>query len=135
MAEFSWLTADTKVPVKVNEPRCVYLLQPHGLPSIPESCYQGFGVFGGVDVFEWLAMNNPDTHSQLLSNLHMPFMGFDRSDGILLDSIFHGRSPNPWDLVLDYPIKLSHDPRAVYEIVDFSQPLDDPADFYCYSDY
>lgn len=130
MGEFSWRTADTNVPVRINEPRWVYLLQPHGQPPIPEPCYQGHGVFGGVDVFEWLVETNPDAHGALLSCLHSPFIGFNRKNGVLLDSIFHGRTPNPWDIVLDYPIKLSHDPRAIYEALAHSVDADDVDDVF-----
>jgi len=38
--------------------RPVYLLQPHGQAPIVEQWYKGYGVFGGVDAYEWLAQKN-----------------------------------------------------------------------------
>lgn len=128
MGDFSWKTADTQMPILVGEHRCVYLLQPHGKSPVPEPCYQGYGVFGGVDVFEWLIENNPDAYSTLLAALQKPFQGIQRKDGVLLDSIFHGRTPNPWGVVIDYPIKLSYDPNVVYETVGPSIEADDTDD-------
>lgn len=64
MGYYSWLTADTQESIPVfeathpNAGRTVYLLQPGDLPSIAESAYQGNGVFGGVDVFHFLAFHN-----------------------------------------------------------------------------
>lgn len=62
MGFFSWLTADTNestanihsgMPVKT-----VHLLQPGGLPPISEDAYEGYGDFGGVDAYLWLARAN-----------------------------------------------------------------------------
>lgn len=62
MGFFSWQTADTEESIynKFSEPGCktVYLLQPNGQPPIKEDDYEGYGVFGGVDAYEWLARQN-----------------------------------------------------------------------------
>lgn len=58
MGYFSWLTSDTKESIRVHKEKKVYLLQPNGLPPIEEPCYAGYGMFGEVDAFEWLAMQN-----------------------------------------------------------------------------
>ncbi|KLV03530.1 hypothetical protein ABT56_19065 [Photobacterium aquae] len=60
MGFFSWKTADSKESIAnayanhENSGRVVYLLQPNDEP-IPEPKYNGYGVFGGMDVFIWLA--------------------------------------------------------------------------------
>ena len=57
----SFLTSDTKESiwnVYTGRSRTVYMLQPNGLPPIEEKAYQGYMVFGGVDVFEWIARIN-----------------------------------------------------------------------------
>lgn len=64
MGFFSWNTADTNESIAnihsghENAGITVYLLQPNGLPSIKEDAYDGYGVFGDVDAFAWLAKNN-----------------------------------------------------------------------------
>lgn len=62
MGYFSWLTADTKrsIPCAASSrgARTVYLLQPNAEPPIMESHYEGFGVFGGVNAYEWVARRN-----------------------------------------------------------------------------
>jgi len=61
MGFFSWLTADTKKPIRnvyTGEHKPVYLLQPGGKPPIEELTYEGYGVFGGTDAYKWLAHEN-----------------------------------------------------------------------------
>lgn len=62
MGFFSWETADSNQSIaNVHSGRptkTVYLLQPNGEPPITEPAYQGYGVFGGMDVFIWLAKHN-----------------------------------------------------------------------------
>jgi len=62
MGFFSWITCDTKksIPAAASgrEMKPVYLLQPNGLPPIKEECYEGSGVFGGKNAYEWLAEMN-----------------------------------------------------------------------------
>lgn len=66
MGLFSYKTCDTKQSIPVifsdhkDRGRNVYFLMPNGQPSIVENAYEGNGVFGGVDVFEWLANVNMD---------------------------------------------------------------------------
>lgn len=62
MGYFSWLTADTQESIACvasgRKIKTVYLLQPNGAAPIAEPAYEGFGVFGGVDAYEWLARQN-----------------------------------------------------------------------------
>lgn len=67
MGFFSWKTADTKRSIPNSSSKrftgkSVYLLQPGGKPPIEEACYEGYGCFGGVDAYVWLAENNLPTH-------------------------------------------------------------------------
>ncbi len=64
MGFFSWLTADSGESIAnihsrhPNAGRTVHLLQPGGRAPIAQPGYEGYGVFGGVDAFEWLARTN-----------------------------------------------------------------------------
>lgn len=64
MGYFSWNTADTKKSIAnihsghKNANKIVYLLQPNGEPPIKEEQYDGYGDFGGVDAYVWLAKHN-----------------------------------------------------------------------------
>ena len=62
MGFYSFLTADTmeSIPVVASQRpmRTVYLLQPDGMPPIAEHAYEGRGVFGGVECYEWVARMN-----------------------------------------------------------------------------
>lgn len=67
MGFFSWLTSDTKESIAnihsghENAGRTVYMLQPDGKPPVAECAYNGYGMFGGVDAYGWLAeMNVPE---------------------------------------------------------------------------
>jgi hypothetical protein len=73
MGFFSWKTCDTKksIPAAGSGRRMkpVYLLQPNGQPPIKEECYEGYGVFGGVDANTWLIKANAEALGIDLSNL------------------------------------------------------------------
>ena len=66
MGFFSFLTADTEESIAnihcdEHDGREVFLLQPDGKPPIGEAEYDGYGVFGDVDAYAWLArINRPD---------------------------------------------------------------------------
>lgn len=61
MGFFSWKTADSGESIanvySGKRVRPVYLLQPDG-ENIREDAYEGYGEFGGVDAYEWLAERN-----------------------------------------------------------------------------
>lgn len=83
MGFFSWLTSDTKKSIasrySVKRTKTVYLLQPNGGSPIQEDDYEGYGVFGGVDAYDWLAENN------LPQSVIESYEGETRSLGIALD--------------------------------------------------
>lgn len=63
MGFFSFMTADTNESIPSHYSgrniKPVYMLQPNG-EHICEPFYEGYGVFGGVDCYQWVAENNPD---------------------------------------------------------------------------
>lgn len=76
MGYFSWKTSDTHKSVSncdsVRGALPVYLLQPDGEP-IFEDCYEGYGVFGGHDVYALVARwnvpeqcNGDDEHDRMI---------------------------------------------------------------------
>ena len=144
MGMFSWKTADSDESVWAtgtdyyDAKKVPHLLQPNGEPPIPEPEYDGYGIFGDVDAYEWLARKN-------LPALGVPEDQFDhipsdtlRIIGIYLDSVRHsienGRKdyhyPTGFKGVLEehglpaddasietlpYPIKISFNPNAHYD--------------------
>lgn len=62
MGCFSWLTADTKESVLIDNDRTSYLLQPDGKPPIKEENYSGSGNFGNKNAYVWVAENNLPEH-------------------------------------------------------------------------
>lgn len=74
MGFFSWLTADTQESIAVSDsthpdhpPRAVYMLQPDGAPTIAEPSYEGYGIIGGINVYEWIGRRNLPPHLLLPS--------------------------------------------------------------------
>ena len=66
MGFFSWNTADTNESImnvySNSGARTVYLLHPSGKEhNISEDAYEGYGEFGGVDAYEFLAILNIDS--------------------------------------------------------------------------
>lgn len=66
MGFFSWNTADTNDSIPSvhagqdapNAGKPVFLLQPNGKAPIEEEAYEGYGRFGNVDAYAWLAKMN-----------------------------------------------------------------------------
>lgn len=111
MGFFSWKTADTKKPInnvhgRKPHTRIVYLLQPDKQPPIQETAYDGYGMFGGIDAYAWLAR----------MNLNIDGSDDDiRGDGISLQ--YSGKP-------IEYPLKFSFNKDAKYEDLPASE--DDP---------
>ncbi len=103
---FSWKTADTNesIPNKysVKRPFTVYLLCPDGM-KIREDCYDGYGKFGGEDVYElFVRWNCPE---QCTGNLDT-----DRMMGIDFEQFYPEK--------MKYPIKIVRDPDLNYDDVN-----------------
>ena len=113
MGFFSFRTADTKESISSRYSQrgadTVYFLQPNGKPNVVESNYEGYGVFGRIDVFEWLAKMNG--------------VGEDRQSGIDLYFSEDG---------IKYPLKFSFDRNARYEDLNASE--DCPAQGFFYDE-
>lgn len=102
MGLFSWITADTQESIRVDGPRTVYLLRPHGAEPLEQPVYEGYGVFGGVDAYDWLADMN-----------EVPASGGERrGDGI--DFFYRHSDAGTLDRI-KYPLKFSYNKDAVYE--------------------
>jgi hypothetical protein len=120
MGFFSWKTADTQesIPnIHAGKPiRTVYLLQPGGKPSIAESSYGGYGYFGGIDAYAWLARMNSEEDWT------------DKPDKEIRDFgirwWFHEREK------IRYPLKFSFNPNAVYEALPASEECEYQGYFY-----
>ena len=101
MGFFSWNVSGTNTPIMncfTEECKTVYLLQPGGLPPIKEESYGGYGEFGGVDAYVWLAV----------WNTNITGVDEDKQRLIGIDLAFGGEEPN-------FPLKFSFDKNAVYE--------------------
>ena len=108
MGVFSWITSDTKKAIKNKrvenrDPKVVHLLVPEefGGKSILEEDYDGYGTFGGFDVYELLDMWNNKVDLE----------DTDRNRGIHL--YFDGEPK--------YTIKIVEDPYLKYEDVEPSE--------------
>jgi hypothetical protein len=121
MGFFSWTTADTNESIpSVHSNRStqtVYLLQPNGRPPIEEECYEGYGVFGGQDAYEWLARQNAEALGIDLSGLD-----FDDVRSVGIEMFF--------DMDVPVPLKFSFNPKAVYEDLPASESCPNQGFFY-----
>lgn len=101
MGFFSWLTCDTKKSISnIYSNRgtfSVYVLIPKefGGGHIREDEYEGYGVFGGKDVYALVALWNIGTYDR---DLGVDIACYDRQNARL-----------------KYPIKIAESPDAVYE--------------------
>lgn len=104
MGQFSWLDCKTGEQVLDDVRRDVYLLVPRefGGGHIKEECYDGYGRFGGRDAYGLVAQwNRPEKCT-----------GDDDADRYVGIDIACYDEQNA---ALKYPIKITHDPDAVYE--------------------
>lgn len=118
MGFFSWMTCDTNESISnqfsARGARTVYLLQPEGKPPIEEENYEGYGDFGGIDAYVWLATNNGLGATA------------DRYAGI---DLFFSDKP------IEFPLKFSFNKDAVYEDWPTSKDCPDQGYFYDDEDY
>lgn len=139
MGQFSWLDCKTGEQVLDNVLRKVYVLIPQefGGGHIEEECYDGYGHFGNLDIFDLIASWNrafipqmltlvkegtwtcriPDEDKQKMLNYAF--------DNIITDKNFERRNIGIYMACYDednarlpYPIKITHDKDAVYEECD-----------------
>ena len=121
MGFFSWRTADTNESIAnaysehPNAHRKAYLLQPNGKLPVEEPDYEGYGVFGDVDAYAWLAEMN---------DLGVPGSDVQVRRGVGIDAFF---SPG---VKLKYPLKFSYNKDAVYEDLPASEHCPQQGYFY-----
>lgn len=60
MGQFSWFTQDVHKQIKDNKKADVYMVDPRDGTAYKETCYEGYGIFGGRDFYELLADINKD---------------------------------------------------------------------------
>jgi len=161
MGQFSWLDCKTGEQVLDNVKRNVYVLVPKefGGGHIKEECYDGYGDFGGHDVYDLVADWNRE---HLAKEMLQDILTTDYSKGDekyyiyglkrqihTVQRLMDFKSGLPDDqmqekyekdykreigidiacydnqnMALPYPIKITHDPNAVYE--DCEPSLSDP---------
>ena len=132
MGQFSWLDCKTGEQVIDNHPRDVYLLVPRQLGGghIKETCYDGYGHFDGKDVYDLVADWNRDYIPVVLDHLLDVWKcSIDEKTKRDLSLFAEEKEPScekRWlgivlacydedNARLKYPIKITHDPDAVYE--------------------
>lgn len=125
MGQFSWLDCKTGEQVLDDVCRKVYVLVPKefGGGHIMETCYDGYGRFGGHDIYELVVdwnrehleeyQNDPSFECNWLQNCESVAAAFEtmkkRDIGISIACYDKDNAR------IKYPIKITHDPSAVYE--------------------
>lgn len=144
MGQFSWLDCvDNETQILDNVERDVYFLVPEefGGGHILETCYDGYGRFGGYDAYDLVAdwnrrylAENPDfelpVHQKKVSEF--PWYKFYSDLNLTSDKVVEMAMENKcffeyrWigielacydddNASLPYPIKITHDETAIYE--------------------
>ena len=109
MGLFSWLTSDTEESIRVGEKRTVYCILPNG-ESLEEKCYEGYGVFGGVDVHMLLYFLNAWSGVVTIDQMREVHKSRVAVNG--LRSLGIGMDCSPHEPL--FPLKFSHDKNAKY---------------------
>lgn len=114
MGVFSWKTADTDRSIPITgadrESFGVYLLCPDNKVLIEDN-YEGYGMFGGQDVYALLARWNKESQCTG-DDKHDRRVGINMSEGI------------------KYPIKIVEDPTLKYDDVKASESCEYQGYFY-----
>lgn len=124
MGFFSWMTADTQESIankwSDRPTKPVWLLCPDG-EHIEETNYDGYGVFGGTDVFVWwMKRNKPDLCVERDDITRSKFFDFYGST--------NGGREN-----CAFPIKIASKP-VDYDSVEASKPCPEQGYFYADAD-
>ena len=131
MGQFSWLDCKTEEQVLDNVRRDVYVLVPRefGGGHIKEECYDGTGRFGGHDIYDLVVDWNSKHLSAFFDNLDSWTCSVSEADIANMRRVSSGEETEcekRWlgivlacydddNARLRYPIKITHDPDAVYE--------------------
>lgn len=143
MGQWSYLDCITQEQVLDFAHRDVYLLVPEKFadkygPRIVEHCYDGYGHFGKYDVYEVVAEWNREMIPEIIrrGKAGTWYNSIGEEDIIALEAYYEGK-PIPaglsgfkfetrWigilmscydqdNFALEYPVKVTYDPHAVYE--------------------
>ena len=125
MGQFSWLDCKTGEQVFDDVCRKVYVLVPKefGGGHIEETCYNGYGDFGGQDIYELVVdwnMEHLDEYRRdntfecdwlhKCSSVEEAFQTLPKRDIGISIACYDKDNAR-----IAYPIKITHDPTAVYE--------------------
>lgn len=139
MGQFSWLDCKTNEQVLDNVCRDVYVLVPKefGGGHIHERCYDGYGQFGSKDIYDLIPEWNKDMIPEIIrrskaghwkasinENQMMKFLNDEPLDVPVRYIGIEMACYDEDNRSLEYPIKITHDPKAVYE--DCKPSLSDP---------
>lgn len=153
MGQISWLDCKTGKQIVNNRFRDVFVLVPkeYGGKSIREDCYDGYGNFRGKDIYCLIADWNKAMIPEIMKKIEEGVWECDVRDGEkqMLMNFYNDRPLNEGingkqrfmmvekrtvgiimacydkdNARLDYPIKITYNPRAVYE--DCKPSLRDP---------
>lgn len=151
MGQFSWLDCKSHAQIVDDKRKDVYVLVPEefGGGHIKETCYDGYGHFGGHDIYELVVDWNKGYIDRILSRKVDWKCGIGEKDEDDLLRIAHGIAPKQekrWlgivmacydedNVRLRYPIKITYDPYAVYErcapsMSDPDQGWEDSTDYW-----
>lgn len=140
MGQFSWLDCVTGEQIVDDERRDVFVLVPqeYGGGHILEKCYDGYGHFGGVDIYDLVVDWNTKYLAPVLEQKDSWNCDWLR-DAYLEDFRRLAKGEPAREHVekrvlgialacydndnarLRYPIKITHDPEAVYEACGISK--------------
>ena len=151
MGQFSWLDCKTGEQVLDDVERDVYVLIPQqfGGGHILETCYDGYGHFGGHDIYGLVADWNKDHLAVMFDNedtwkcgkdwierYREDFYRLERGEELHCEKRDLGITLACYDednVRLRFPIKITHDPDAVYEYC--APSMGDPNQGWKCSDY
>jgi len=139
MGQFSWLDCKTNEQILDDVERDVYVLVPRefGGGHIKETCYDGYGNFGGHDIYDLVVDWNKKYLKHIVKEINTWKCDWDERSIEVLNDFLHGREAvflnnGNWKMEkrhfgitlacydedntrLRYPIKITHDKNAVYE--------------------
>lgn len=134
MGQFSWLDCKTGEQVVDNKRRNVYVLIPKefGGGHIKEECYDGYGNFGGHDIYDLVVDWNREYLEEYRQDNTFVCDWLQKKASVedalnTMEKREVGISIACYDKDnerLHYPIKITHDPDAVYE--ECSPSMSDP---------
>lgn len=141
MGQFSWIYSDTNKQVVDDKEADTYLLVPKAFQhkygkAIHEGCYDGYGNFGGYDVYDLIAEWNKDCIPEIIRRIGKGTWrcGVSGKDVCNLEAYYHGDEIDcelRWlgiimacydedNFALEYPIKITSKPME-YEQADASR--------------